>query len=431
MISLPFISTYDPPGTSEGTLDPLGLYLLADQLATHLVPSVRERMQRIRFLTAATVGSWLTEDIEPNPRYPQLPPFLVWEWLVVEAIVRSSTDEERAKGVPGNQVTRNAIDRQNYLDERSYLKTARVFGFHGIYKRLGIHLGLFDTHFRFRSPHGEELIRQWARDQGYGTFDSGQPQFEKWRRAVVSSLAEFPVRTKTVPNWNADDWRELADAFMPDGMQRYEKRCLRQMLLRTGDDQLGAFVDIWNLLAKLREEQTDELTFHELLETEAPHLAGLLQGMTAYELFCRCLTNAFDLIRRSGSQHDTRGLLVSSLSKNDEFTQLAEQSHALYSRALQRCNEANLSAEQGLIDRFGRFAEPLPPVEFAHSLCEHHEHVQKAKSRDGKRSWFDRISEDRIYVRPKYRLKGDKPVSDGYVHDYRLKPIQQFYRDLK
>jgi hypothetical protein len=45
--SLPFMTSYDPPGTNEGTLDPLGLYQIADQLAVQLVPAVRERMQRI------------------------------------------------------------------------------------------------------------------------------------------------------------------------------------------------------------------------------------------------------------------------------------------------------------------------------------------------------------------------------------------------
>ena len=35
---LPFLTSYDPPGTSEGTLDPLGLYQIADRLAVQLVP---------------------------------------------------------------------------------------------------------------------------------------------------------------------------------------------------------------------------------------------------------------------------------------------------------------------------------------------------------------------------------------------------------
>ena len=51
-VVLPSLTSFDPETSSEGTLDPLGLYLIADQLATRLVPAVRERMQRIRFLTA-------------------------------------------------------------------------------------------------------------------------------------------------------------------------------------------------------------------------------------------------------------------------------------------------------------------------------------------------------------------------------------------
>ena len=35
-INFPFLTGYDPPGTSEGTLDPLGLYQIADQLAVQL-----------------------------------------------------------------------------------------------------------------------------------------------------------------------------------------------------------------------------------------------------------------------------------------------------------------------------------------------------------------------------------------------------------
>jgi len=86
--SFPFLTGYDPPGTSEGTLDPLGLYQIADQLAVQLVPGVRERMQRIRFLTAMAVGSLVTEDFEDNPELRDASPYLVWEWLVVEALIK-------------------------------------------------------------------------------------------------------------------------------------------------------------------------------------------------------------------------------------------------------------------------------------------------------------------------------------------------------
>jgi len=54
-------------------------------------------------------------------------------------------------------------------------------------------LGLFDNHFRFRAPRSEELVREWARDNGYGAFDVRQPQFDNWRKAVATSLSESRV----------------------------------------------------------------------------------------------------------------------------------------------------------------------------------------------------------------------------------------------
>jgi hypothetical protein len=72
---LPALTAFDPETSSEGTLDPLGLYLIADQLATRLVPAVRECMQRIRFLTVMAVGDVLSEEPEWNagcrPNLPQ------------------------------------------------------------------------------------------------------------------------------------------------------------------------------------------------------------------------------------------------------------------------------------------------------------------------------------------------------------------------
>ena len=115
-ITIPFLTAYDPPNSGEGSLDPLGLYQIADQLATQLVPSVRERMQRIRFMTAMAVGTLLTEGMREDPRYPSASPFLVWEWLIVEAIVREMRDDASTSGTPGTGVGKRAIDSHGYLD---------------------------------------------------------------------------------------------------------------------------------------------------------------------------------------------------------------------------------------------------------------------------------------------------------------------------
>lgn len=131
-VTFPFLTSYDPPGTSEGTLDPPGLYQIADQLAVQLVPAVRERMQRVRFLTALAVDAIVTEELEDDPRQRDVLPYLVWEWLVVEALIRSKGDDSSVWGMPGTLVTRRALDQHSYLDARGYLKTPRIFGFHGV-----------------------------------------------------------------------------------------------------------------------------------------------------------------------------------------------------------------------------------------------------------------------------------------------------------
>ena len=118
--AFPFLTTYDPPGTSEGSLDPLGLYQIADQLAMQLVPAVRERMLRIRFLTAMAVSSLVIEDLEGDPRHPDATPYLVWEWLVVEALTREMGDDPSIRGVPGTGVTRATLAQHKYVDARSY-----------------------------------------------------------------------------------------------------------------------------------------------------------------------------------------------------------------------------------------------------------------------------------------------------------------------
>lgn len=431
MSNFPFLTTYDPPGSSEGTLDPLGLYMIADQLATQLVPAVRERMLRIRFLTPMTVGALVTEDLEPNEQHPHVLPYLVWEWLVVEAIVRSLQDEKGLWGLPGSHVVRTAVSEHNYVDERCYLKTPRVFGFHGVYKRLAIQLGLLDSHLRFRAPNGEELVRQWSRDRGLGNFDTHHPLFQKWRAAVEVSLRESPVRTRTSPRWNKDDWLELTEAFVPHRFKRREKKCLTRFLHATGDGQLGALTLIWNLLAHLDGQEIDQHAFYQQLRDAAPDYVVVLDAIEAYESFCRNLTDAFDILRAEGSRQDVQGFPVLSLRNDSEFRALADRSHQLYQDGLRQLSEVDPLAESRFIDRFTTFAEPLPVEQFALALCDHHDGIQREKSREGKRPWFDRMGPERVYMRQNYRVERPDPAPDAYVHDYRMNPIHRFYRDLQ
>jgi len=53
---MPFLSDADPRVSAEGSIDPLGIYAIADALAVRMIPGVRERQQHPRFLTSIAVS---------------------------------------------------------------------------------------------------------------------------------------------------------------------------------------------------------------------------------------------------------------------------------------------------------------------------------------------------------------------------------------
>ena len=428
--SLPFLTSYDPPGTSEGALDPLGLYQIADQLAVQLVPAVRERMQRVRFLTAMAVGALVTEGLEDDPRNRDASPYLVWEWLLVEAVTRKLRNDDGIWGVPGTLVAGRALDRHGYLDARSYLKTPRIFGFHGVYKRLATYLGVVDVHLA-AGPKAEDLADAWARGLGYAGLSDAKPLIARWSRAVQRSLSESPPRTN--PGWSGGSWDELALAFVPSECKAKEKRCLRGLLLTAGDRQLGALPTIWQIQADIADGDFSEERLHDRIEELVPGYQPLLDAIRSYEAFARCLQDGFDLLRAEAGRPDAQGFSVSDIAQDREFQQSVKGLHKRFEatyRALGELTGTTSSLQSLFSDRFRLFADPMDEVECALALCSHHEVIQKAKSALGKRPWFDRLGRDRIYIRHDYRISRPEIKPGRYVHDYRGWPIRRFWRDL-
>ena len=297
-------------------MDPLGLYQIADQLATQLVPAVRERMQRVRFLTAIAIGALVTEGVELDVRQSETPAFLVWEWLVVEAFIRELGDDPGMWGVPGTLVTRQALAQYGYLDHRSYLKTPRIFGFHGVYKRLAIRGGLVDVHMG-SCGDGERLVDAWARDAGHGSLEGCRPILAKWKAAVQRSIDQTPARTR--PAWNKADWAELAAALTPHRPKSREKRFLRELLNASDEHSLGALPHIWTLQEGFTNEDYTEEVLHVRLERAAPIYSVLLNAIRDYEAFCRSLQDAFDILRAEAQGLDAHGFSVPSIAQDKDF----------------------------------------------------------------------------------------------------------------
>jgi len=400
----PFLTSYDPPGTSEGTLDPLGLYQVADQLAVQLVPAVGERMQRIRFLTAMAVGALVTEGMEDDLRHRDASPYLIWEWLVVEALIREKNEDPEVWGVPGTLVTRRALDQHGYLDARSYLKTPRIFGFHGVYKRLASHLGLIDVHLA-PGPNAEGLVDAWARGLGYAGLADARPLISRWSAAVRRSLAEKPPRT--TPNWGGDAWADLAAAFAPSGCKFREKRYLCALLHAADDRRLGALPAIWKLQAEFDDDDFREELLHDQLEKQEPGYRQLLDAIRAYEAFARSLQDAFDVLKAEAARVDVQGFSVPAIARDEDFRQSVKNLHERFEtahRALGEVTIASVSLQNLFDERFRSFAEPMDEAACALSLCSH--------------------------IRQAYR-EPRRDIEPGcYVHDYRGNPIRRFYFDL-
>jgi hypothetical protein len=429
----PFLTAADPPGTSEGTLDPLGLYQIADQLASELVPAVRERMIRIRFLTAIAVGTFVTEGIPDDASEREGAPYLIWEWHLVEAIVRNRQEagvDDATWGVPGTVVARRAISQHGYLDARSYLSTPRVFGFHGVYKRLAHRLGITNVHLG-PGPTAERLVDAWARDRGLAGFRAAEPLLAKWRDAVEQARSSKPF--KTHPRWAIADWAELAQAFLPDAAGRNEKHLLRELLLSNSDQRLGALPDLWRLQQGVKDDAFAEESLHDHLERHNPGYAPLLAAIRAYESFSRSMQDAFDMLRHRAGGDDSRGFSVPSIASDPDFcTCVSGLDHKFTAAraALGTVSGSSLAVQALYTKRFSAFESPMAPGHTALALCTLHKVVQGEKSADGKRPWFDELGGNRIYVRHNYRIEQPSIQPGKYVHGYRGQPIRRFYKDL-
>jgi hypothetical protein len=225
----------------------------------------------------------------------------------------------------------------------------------------------------------------------------------------------------------------LAEAFAPTTCKTREKRYLHDLLLATDDRRLGALPAIWRLQAEFNNDGFREELLHDLLEKREPSYTPLLAAIRAYEAFARSLQDAFDVLKTEAAGMDAQGFDVPGISCNAGFKQCVKGLHERFEAAhlaLEETPVIGLSLQNLFSERFSIFAELMDYGRCALALCSHHEAVQRAKSADGKRPWFDRIGQDRIYIRHAYREQRRELQPGKYVHSYRGWPIRRFYFDL-
>jgi hypothetical protein len=428
---LPFLSQFDPPEQAEGSLDPLGLYAIADALGVRLAPGVRERQSKPRYLTLALVGMVACgdESLGGGERNP-LPPWLVYEWLVVESLVRQLRGTSALQGIPGRDKVLSTIDANDVVCMRTYLKTPTVFGFHGIYRVLGVKTGLFDA-----EGHPLELgfraIAAWQADQGLEGFLEGNGTGLEFRRAlqraVRSGLADGHTRDLGVA------LRKLvADHLNPHAPGPQESDAL--WLALTHNDALrGEYASlltskegqaVWNGAGG------SESTYHTWLASHASlPMQQLLKAIRSFERLARMLTDSFDEARYRMTE-ERQPVHMDWLAQGEAVKLGAANCLTAYGEVLVDLGEIDPALRMRLEQSFQWIGEVSGASSFATHLFEHHTRIQKGKPPNGKRAWFDTFGDGRIAIRPAYTVADFAPRPDDYVQAYRTKPIWSFARDL-
>lgn len=433
---MPMLTEADPKVSAEGSIDPLGMYAIADALAVRMIPGVRERQTHPRFLTAIAVSlslcSKLGEDDIAVDGVSE--PWQVFEWYLVEGLVRSASDRAHLSGLPGQDKAANAIKDGVPLSEKRYLKTPNVFGFHGVYRALARDTGI--ERAGTLEAIGYELLKTWEKEQGLEGFigtatGKGTQVRSQLLDAIRDGLNQGAVARKA--GWTGWDFFSKHLGIYDAG-PREAKVIANALFNHEGGfrhEVLGSLVSkhgqsLWSSEAEQR--TFSERRFHEFLaDRVSPPLRELIQAIDAYERFCRVLQDAFDdcLLRMSQFQQRIHprefGDLVGVMHAADQIPKIFGD----VSEKLDPFDET-----KRFDVAFSTLAESLPAVAWAERLLDHHCNVQKSKLPAGKAPWFDRFDDGSCMIRTGYVRDAGGRHDDAYVHAYRTKSLWSFALDL-
>jgi len=430
-ISLPRFSDYDPAASAEGSIDPLGLYAIADSLALQLIPGIRERMIHPRFLTAMAAGNVVTRDFDEDMLAAdgQTEPYLVYEWHVVEGLVRTRGKEESFGGIPGTLKVKNSIRQNLPLSAARYLKNAGTFGFHGVYRVLAKNLDIVTD--GILGETGYELLKEWEDEQDLNGFLSGSNgnghhRYRQIRTAVEKAISKGAVAKS--PAWGG--WSFFGDHLYPRQIGTREAEIIIRALV---SDQESTRSQVIRFLASRDGHQIlsgskSERRFHEALR---PHMdeAGknLLDAISYYEKFSRYIQDAFnDCLHVMTKQKGKTSL--SALAKEATCLSASENVPMLFQEVADRLEPFKESAR--FLNTFNAFSEHGDTGDWIEILLNHHITVQRRKPPNGRNSWFERFDDGTYIVRTAYTRNEPAKRDDSYVNAYRSGPLYSFLYDL-
>jgi hypothetical protein len=428
---LPYLSESDPAITSEGSLDPLGLYPISDRLATRMVPGFRERMQHPRFLTAIAVGAVICSDFEEDDvaKDSFTPPYQVYEWYIIQGLTRVYGDSDENRGLNGREKASSAIRDGVPLSAARYLKVPNVFGFHGVYRTLakdtdllmGDQLGEF----------GDTLVRVWEKEQNLQGFYSQQAgPGREFRKKLVNAVRDGLEKAAVARSQNWYFFWEMAPHFAIYQPGRKESQTIHRYI---ANDENSTRSEVIRFLLSdegqnVWKNSLSEKQFHlALFKSASKNLRKLLTVIQKYELFSRILQNAFDACLFQMSRCPR--VLLTDLAKLSEMEIASKELPDLTREIIDFIEPYGESLN--FENAFGEFSTKTSPLKWLEIFISHHLNVQKNKTPSGKRPWFEKTDHGELLIYPSY-IKDEKPNNnEEYVNYYRTDPLWSFMKDLR
>jgi len=424
-LTLPFVTEPDPDRAGEGTLDPLGLARLAERLADELAPEVTARMSRVRFVTAIAVASQTLVEPADYVGPDGTPAYLAFEWHVIEAFVRKRP-QTGTDAVPGIRKARaRLVDLRRHIGTGSYLETPKVFGFHGVYKRLAKDLGIVDDRLVLLG-HGETLVETWEREQGLDGFSSkraGSPG-GKFAALLASEVSRALANGAVQLGPQSRSWPTISAALAPASAAGGERRRLWGWLT---DDRHPVRRELAiRIAANLGAESSERTSVEGLLTLKlSADVRARLQAIVAFEAAVQPLDDGFRLLRSLATQRTPSAVSPKEAGDHPKFRAAAAALPDALTAAGESLEAVGLAAD--LETSLGHMTERMAPDQLVEAVLDRHDAVQATK---GKRSWFER-DEAGFAVRGIGRF--DEPFLERteYLHPYRVNTLRAFARDLR
>lgn len=418
-LTLPTLTTVDPPVAGEGSLDPLGTGALADRIADQLVPGVRARMGRVRFLTAMAVGSIVADEVgELLIVDGRATPPLAFEWLLLEGYVRRALT--LPTGIPGTTKAKGIRSSGGRLGASTYLKAPGVFGFHGVYKPLATGIELL-TGALLPSARAADLVGVWEKEQDLPGFLNGATgsSGRKLKDRLVTAVRAAVAAGECVEPDRSSIWRELPHRLLPENPGAGEARLIRKWL---SDHPVRG--ELVRLILPL--ELAPEVEVLTRVQAEAsPELSIRIRAALAYERLTSHLDVAFQALLWRSSQLGSSPLTPVMAAELDSVVESSGEIPDRYEEAFDALSALDLAVSLEM--QLGVFAERMAPAQLAEVLLQHHNRIQAGKVPHGKRPWFEPHGAGYV-VRTRYRVF-EAPERRPFPHPMRVWPLQRFLED--